>query len=375
MPKKTTLNFKPARLQVGREFLIVYYALNPASGKLERKKIRLNHIKDSKLQLRYAKQLITELNDKLFDGWSPFDDEFSQKEKEYFHDVLEVFLKRKKMELRNDSIRSYQSYCNMVSNWCNMTKRNEMKCFEWTKTMAIQYMDFVLEKGISNRTYNNYLVFMQGLFAWMIERKHINSNPFMELKKMKSEVKEREPIPVDLRIKIMNELENKDYNYLIACMLVFHALIRPKEITMLKPKSFNLKKQIIVIPGSVAKNGKERIATIPDSFMPYLASWNFNDAANDQYIFGRDFKAGAEPVNARRLSKKWDNLRNQLKFPPKYKLYSLRDSGIIQLLNDGVSPEEVMKQADHSSLDITTIYAKHVNPEGSIQIKEKGSKF
>jgi integrase len=57
------------------------------------------------------------------------------------------------------------------------------------------------------------------------------------------------------------------------------------------------------------------------------------------------------------------------------KLYSLRDSGIIQMLQDGISPEEVMKQADHSSLEITTIYVKHANPSGSEQIKKKGSKF
>lgn len=57
------------------------------------------------------------------------------------------------------------------------------------------------------------------------------------------------------------------------------------------------------------------------------------------------------------------------------KLYSLRDSGIVQLLQDGVSPEEVMKQAGHSSLEITTVYVKYANPGASEQIKNKASVF
>jgi integrase len=53
------------------------------------------------------------------------------------------------------------------------------------------------------------------------------------------------------------------------------------------------------------------------------------------------------------------------------KFYSLRDSGIIQMLEQGISAEYVRQQADHSSLDMTTIYSKHARPEGIEQIKHK----
>ncbi|MCP4178429.1 MAG: hypothetical protein GY756_11740 [bacterium] len=56
-------------------------------------------------------------------------------------------------------------------------------------------------------------------------------------------------------------------------------------------------------------------------------------------------------------------------------MYSLRDTGIIQMLNDGISIEEVAKQADHHSLEITSKYALHANKEASEKIKNRSSKF
>jgi len=55
--------------------------------------------------------------------------------------------------------------------------------------------------------------------------------------------------------------------------------------------------------------------------------------------------------------------------------YSLRDSGIIQLLKDGISPKEVMELADHSSLEVTNKYVKKARVEASEVIKRKSSGF
>ena len=49
--------------------------------------------------------------------------------------------------------------------------------------------------------------------------------------------------------------------------------------------------------------------------------------------------------------------------------YSLRDTGIIEMLANGISPNEVKEQADHSSIKITNEYLKHANPKGIDSIK------
>ncbi len=79
--------------------------------------------------------------------------------------------------------------------------------------------------------------------------------------------------------------------------------------------------------------------------------------------------------NTRDTGKLWVKLRKDLDLPMEYQLYSLRDSGIVQLLNNGVAMQEVSKQADHSSLEITSKYAIHANKKASAQILDKCSDF
>lgn len=45
-----------------------------------------------------------------------------------------------------------------------------------------------------------------------------------------------------------------------------------------------------------------------------------------------------------------------LKFPKEYKFYSLKDSGITDMLRSGLDPLSVKEQARHSSLQITDAY-------------------
>lgn len=377
MAKKSSfnlLNFRPARLSEAKDWRIVFYVENPSTGEMERHRMCVRNMEDVTLRRKYAKKIIQELNFKLFSGWTPYGIA-DKSENIPFSEAIQIFLDRKQIELRNDSMRSYRSYCKSAVEFAKKQKIESLPSDCWTSIVCSRFMDFVIKKKVSGRTHNNYLIFMSNLFAWMVEHGYARSNNFKAMRKMKTDEKNREPIPPAVRTRIIDHLEKQDYNFLIVCQLVFHTLIRPKEVTMLRPRDFELKNQIIRIQAKVSKNRKQRIVTIPNSFMPYLAKWDFNNAKLDECIFGENFRPGKDPVNSRRLAKKWDKLRRDLRLPEKYKLYSLRDSGIIQMLNDGISPNEVMKQADHSSLDITTIYIKHVNPEGSEQIKNKSSGF
>lgn len=51
-------SFSPAQLYKGKEWYIGYYAFNPETEKLERKKIKVNKIKSVREREAYAKELI-----------------------------------------------------------------------------------------------------------------------------------------------------------------------------------------------------------------------------------------------------------------------------------------------------------------------------
>lgn len=373
---KSLLTFKPAQLSIGKEWFVYYYVINPTTEKLVRKKIKLNHIHPIAQRRKYANHVINDTNQKLYSGWNPFLEESAPRGFSKLTEVLDLFLKSKKKELRADSVRTYTSFIEIFQRWLVKSGREKMCTANFNRMDAMNYMDDLdIEKNLSNTTFNNYMRFNRLIFAWMIDHGYCVENHFTDIKKKITSDKERILIPEVTRNEIKNHLETHDYDFLVVCLLVFHALIRPKEISYLKPNAFALANQTIFLSGQVTKNKKDRIITIPNALMPYLVQWNFNGAANNEFIFANDFKPGKTPINARRFSKKWDKLRVELKLDPKMKLYSLRDSGIVQMLNDGISPEEVMKQADHASLEITTVYTKFANPKGSDQIKKRGTKF
>jgi len=389
------LSFKPAQLCRGKEWYVYYHVMHPQKMKFERFRIKINRIQTKRERTKFAEALISEINQRLYSGWNPFyrekrtvqiipaevravESSIPEVKRKSITIVngMKKFFAVKELELRPDSVRSYKSYIKTFNDYLIQNDLTEISVLDWNKSLANEYLEHeYISKNLSNKTFNNYRTFYRILWNWFKDQEYAELNPFENIKTKTQGEKNRIVVKSQLREQIKEHLEMNDPQFLRVCMMVFHCLIRPKEIANLKPRDFSLKNQTIFLSGQFTKNKKARVCTIPNVLMPIFADWDFNGAKNDEYIFGTDFKPGHTPVCARRFAKKWDKVREALKLGPEIKLYSLRDSGIIQMLNDGISPEEVMKQADHYSLDQTTIYAKHANPEGSIQIKSRSSEF
>jgi integrase len=142
----------------------------------------------------------------------------------------------------------------------------------------------------------------------------------------------------------------------------------------LRVRDVNLKSQVIVIPASSTKNGKQRISTIPDVLMPSIIDL-VNGAVLRDYLISDNMRPGQNKMTTRIMRYRWSLVKQALDLPKSYMFYSLRDSGIVQKLQDNISPEEVMKQAGHWSLEITTMYVNHFSPTGSEQVKTRASEF
>ena len=62
------------------------------------------------------------------------------------------------------------------------------------------------------------------------------------------------------------------------------------------------------------------------------------------------------------FSKVWMQMRKALALPETMQLYSLRDSGLSDMLHAGIDPLTVRQHADHSSAAMQDIYINHHNP-------------
>ena len=69
-------------------------------------------------------------------------------------------------------------------------------------------------------------------------------------------------------------------------------------------------------------------------------------------------------------------MRQDLHLPDTVQLYSLRDSGLTGLFDNGLDAKSVMKAADHHDLNITTRYiGKHADPELVNKVRKAAPKF
>lgn len=374
----TVLEYIPASLHENKEWTIVFYAKDPQTGKLRRKRIKVNKIKRIRDRRIVAKKMIMNINRKLEEGWNPFIEAETARNYEPLELVLKAF-ERDKRDLRPDSKRTYESELKFLRNYLQEKGTLDKYAIAFDKYDAIDYMEQCWDKrDIGPRRFNNILTFNRGLFNWMVDKGYIKENPFKAIKFKKEQSKTRVmDIEPEDRKKIREYLRQRNRPFFGIMMFAFHSLLRPKEITYIKVGDIDLKRQVVTVKGSIAKNHQTRYATIPDVMVPLIKELieGLDASKKNWYLFSMDFMPGTVRRDPREIARYWSDLRKTLKLKKEIQFYSLRDSGIIQMLRDGRSPKEVMEAADHSSIEVTNKYVKEARKEASEAIKKKSTAF
>ena len=363
VPKRTIfIDYKPAVLQKGvkENWLIVYYAKVPAQNEFKRFRKRVPPLSPTREREKYAKKMIATINQKLENGWSPFyeDNNVKYKSLEY---CAELFLKMQEREVeegvkRTDTLRSYKSFLDLFVKYLK-DKKLMLKFVIEIDTFVIQnYLDYLFyDRKNSARTYNNHLKFLNTFFLWCKTKNFINTNPAESIKPKAKVQKKREVLAVDIKAKVKT-LRETNFHYYVLCMLTYYCFIRRTDLTTLKVSDVYLHGGYIVIDGTNSKNRKTESVTIPDVFLPDLAQ-HLTTANNSDYLFSTNkFKAGPTPITPKKISDEWAKFRKLHKFDSKYQFYSLKDTGITDLLNSGIPAIKVRDQARHYDLKITESY-------------------
>lgn len=363
-----TQNFLPAVVKnlpsIG--YAVEYYVLDPETERPVRKRIKL-----SKLVRRYpnkhmkqlaAQQVADNLNAKLRGGWSPL----HQSEDSRLYTPLSVFrerfLKAKEAEgCRQTTLTQYGSVTDIWLRWCEDNGHAQKYSGTFLHPEAVRYMDDVMAQGNRHRSYNNTLKVLRAFFQWGVEHCYAKENPFAGIKTLKKEKKIRILVPPEARKKIAAHYAEVRPAMNIVCQLVYSSAIRPAEILRVQLKHVNLEEHYIVIPAENAKNHHERYATLTPELVRLLTPVKREYSNGELFLFGKneDLLPDREPVNKSYFQKSWERMRRATGLPKEMQLYSLRDTGITDLLHAGMDPLTVQHHADHSSLAIQKIYTDH----------------
>lgn len=375
------IDYRPAELRKNKDWVIVYYARNPFTRKMELIRIRAPKLRNQRDRERHANKIVTEINRKLSEGWSPFLESTSATFKP-FTGAIDQFLLITDKEIkdgikREDTRRTYDSFLNMLRRYIEVKKVKITFAMEIDKAFVINYLDWIyIDRQNSPRTYNNHLAFLRTFCNFLIDHGYLKENPTLEIPKKRNNKKKRQVIPPKYQKLLAMVLPDFNYGYYVMCMLEYYCLIRRTELTKLKICHLRMDQDHIVIPQDIGKTNKyEEHVTMPVQMQAIIAS-HIADAAPDDLIFSdcAGFKPGKDQLKPKKISDTWDKVRKLYGLPDELQFYSFKDSGITDLFNLGVPALKIRDQARHKDLKTTQMYTP-ITKAGDEALRSSGLLF
>jgi len=368
-------SYTPPKLTRGKNnWYISFYAYNPETEKLQRKVIRLNHVKTNRLQ--YANELLKRLSNNLATGWNPWTEKESNKtyvrlSKAIDHFILIAEKKLNDNVIRQETLKDYISYLRNFQNWIEGKNWGDIYIYKIDKKLITLFLEHIyIERNRTVQTRNNYLKYLSVFCGFLVENDYLKSKPTDGIRTLKKGVKQREVISEDNLKKIFDYLKDKNKFYLLACYILYYCFIRPRELSLLKISDINFKTGIIVVQNIVAKNKKTQAVSIPVPLQNLMIELQLFSYKTDYFIFSQNFEPGKNKRSEKFFRDEWIKVRRKLKLPVSYKFYSLKDTGITNLLSITGNPLLVRDQARHSNIAITDIYTPHEMLKANKEILE-----
>lgn len=369
-----------------KEVKVSFYAFDPASGVLRRKLVRLNrelkNIEGKRAKREYAEGVASRIRDELKAGWNPWMQQSESLVYAKWEDVCDrykgyIAKLLSEGHMREDTAASYLSRLHQLTLWVSKERRNVRYAYQFDKRLVDAFLDYAyLDRDNTVQTRNNYLAWLKVFAKWLLQKSYIETDPTASIPMMrvKSGRKSRSVIPDAVLQDIHEWLETKDRHFLLACYVLHYMFVRPKEMSYLRVCDFSVKRKTLTLHGDHTKNGEDAVVTVPDHVMKLMVELKVLEKPMDWYVFSERFRPGREHRDEKQFRDFWNNhLRKELKLPQQYKFYSLKDTGITNMLRANTDVLSVRDQARHSSILITDIYTpKDIQAANELLVRYRG---
>ena len=376
--------YTPAKLATGKKWYIEFYCYHPEKERLHRCRVAVPPIKKISERRAYAKDMEIEINEKLKKGYNPFMALNNPKEYTLFDDACSSYFKYlyKMVEdglIRIKTYNGYVSYLNCFRAWNSEQRKPITYMYQMKKELLNSFLDYIwMDKGKSARTRDNYLGWFRSFAAYLREKNFISEDPTANISMVqgkKKYKKNRTVIPQDEMLRLRSHLETDDRYFLLGCYILYYCFIRPKEMTFIRLRDISVKNSTIFISSEVSKNGKGSVVTLPDCVLKLMLDLQVLNNPADWYLFSDGFKPGKQYRSGKQFTDAWTKLRKSFKWPDEYKFYSLKDTGITDMIRDHTDLLAVRDQARHHSLEMTNLYTPLESKEANESIRKRQSYF
>ena len=367
-----------------KKWYILFYVKNPRSNKLERQRIYkgINDVHTLKGRYAVGEKMLNHWKDKLLAGWSPLTDEnviyddnlqFQSFIKHYkitkskngtFRFYASKFIDFVKNNLEEATVSTYRSKLRMFDGWLETNCLNEVDVSVITQAVMVKFFTFIIEdRKLSKVSIKKYRQILSQVFNHVRKEKERKQfiNPCFDLPETKR-LNDSAPQPIqELDIEIFKErIEKEDPQLWLAISFEYYCFIRPgKELRLLKIGDIDFGRGTVRV-NPVNSKTVERNIGIPAVFMNALRNdYKLHTYDRKMYVFGRDRVPGNEHYGKNNLRYRFSRIRDKMKMPEMYKLYSWKHTGNIRALESGISISEIQMQNGHTSIQTTENYMKN----------------
>ena len=357
------VGFTLPQLHTGKSWYVDFFAWDPVSERMKRKKYMLDRKKKVSERRLMAALLISNITQRLIKGWNPFvRGEGTRHLVEFdlvignYREYIEAL--KSKGTLKPKTAYDYLSRVGTLEEYiqeCNVPIRF---VYQFDVTFITDFLDYlILDKDVSSTTRNNYRTWLSTFCTWLVERHYLGNNPVGGIHMLREKEKRRDALPAAALTRMREYLYKNNRHFLLACMMEYYTLIRPDELRHLKVGNISVERMEVRVPAEISKNHKDRDVGLNTKVLKLMMELRIFDAPSQDYLFGEDMKPGPKMVYLNRFRLEWAEMRKALRWPSSYQFYSLKDSGIRDLANaQGVVVAR--DQAGHSDVAVTNRYLK-----------------
>lgn len=365
---------------------ISFNAFDPAIGKLRRKRIRISP-KFTKVSDRrkYANDLLERITLELRQGWNPWVNYAAPEQYATLQEVIDKYrsyLSKCKAEaiLRVKTWKGYTSYLDNFLKWNDQQPVPIHYIYQFDCRLLGRFVDWLwLDKGLSVRTRDNYVGWLRTFCKWLLSHSFVEVDPSAHLQTLGGQgsmKKNRTIIPPDAMMNLKEYCRKNNRHFLLACYILYYCFIRPNEMSYIQLKHISIKRGTIFIPDYSSKNRKDGTVTLPDVVVKLMIELEIFSHPDSYYLFSHQLLPGPERHSSKQFTDYWSHyIRKDLRFPDKWKFYSLKDTGITDLIREHTDLLSVRNQARHHSLLMTDIYTPHDIEEANDVIKSRKAAF
>lgn len=387
----STLAFSMPKITYGtKDTVLSFYAFDHQVGRLKRKRIKLNHLGHRWFIRRREREICARFLALLAQGWSPFSIDspeadailprFSQSHSLTEKLTMKVALQRysefinAEVERKVMSVATRKTYLSYIAKLVSFLSPSIL-ISEIATSDLVSFIDHMKTKNLSPKYCNSFIGWLKTAFGWMKERGYVSDNPALSIKTETLARQQGRPTLTDKeRETLFTRLRERGHlEFLLSCLIEYYAYIRPNELYRVKVRYIDFENQSVTIPAEISKNRKTAKVTLPIVVVNLMRELGIEHHKGDDYLFGKGLKCGPQIGNAKQFGRFWDNhvVRDGGIYPELGKrnvvFYSLKNSGITDMLSRGVPTAVVRDQARHQDLSTTEIYGRSSSmkaPEG-----------